>query len=532
MAGDHRLVRYTKSARLGTLSAALAAAMLMTACGPVSFTGRAQAGGTTRSPSAEQPRPGASSSGGPSRPADRGTSTGPSALPTSPSASDSSAITDTPDPSPTAGTGVTPSTAGPTVTNPPEVPPADSDVLARAPIDASSGGSVSADGVTLTVPPNVLRDDGTATISRDESGAFDLAVDQPWSGEVEVTVSLVNDSDLVLHRVDDDWIAESDAFGNGTVSVSHLSPFTSLSQLAKGAVCLKDSNPRAILACLAQKGVTILSKQLAGSIAKRISDSCYAYIASQAVPAAIGSKFGIVSAVAVAMFNGPCVAKAGEGNWSQPPAASPPRPNPPVEPPQPPPAAGGQGQVSLSQGAAAPYGSWYAVALAGFSAGSTVTLTCRDSVDPQGLYMQSVTVSGAGAASLPRLCYSADGPDHWVTTNTGVSSNHVSWGGGGGNPPPPATTRGETTGSDAHTWTNYTNAGGTQGQMIPAHTTVNIACRVQGFRVQDGNTWWYRIASAPWNNTYYVSADPFYNNGATSGDLHGTPFVDEAVPVC
>ena len=56
--------------------------------------------------------------------------------------------------------------------------------------------------------------------------------------------------------------------------------------------------------------------------------------------------------------------------------------------------------------------------------------------------------------------------------------------------------------------------------------------KVQGFAVADGDTWWYRIASSPWNGAYYASADAFYNNGRTSGSLHGTPFVDNAVPNC
>ena len=100
-------------------------------------------------------------------------------------------------------------------------------------------------------------------------------------------------------------------------------------------------------------------------------------------------------------------------------------------------------------------------------------------------------------------------------------------------PPPPApVTHSETTGGVAHTWTNYSNAGGAEGSTIGGQQTVAIACKVQGFRVADGNTWWYRIASAPWSNQYFVSADAFYNNGATSGSLHGTPFVDPAVPDC
>lgn len=90
----------------------------------------------------------------------------------------------------------------------------------------------------------------------------------------------------------------------------------------------------------------------------------------------------------------------------------------------------------------------------------------------------------------------------------------------------------ETAGGVAHTWANYTNAGGTQGPNIAGGQTVQIACKLTGFRVADGNTWWYRIAQSPWNNQYYVSADAFYNNGATPGSLVGTPFVDPAVANC
>jgi surface antigen len=99
-------------------------------------------------------------------------------------------------------------------------------------------------------------------------------------------------------------------------------------------------------------------------------------------------------------------------------------------------------------------------------------------------------------------------------------------------PPPPSPTWNETAGGVAHTWTNYTNAGGTQGPSVQGGQTIAISCKVTGFKVADGNTWWYRIASSPWNNQYYVSADAFYNNGQTSGSLSGTPFVDPAVANC
>jgi surface antigen len=99
-------------------------------------------------------------------------------------------------------------------------------------------------------------------------------------------------------------------------------------------------------------------------------------------------------------------------------------------------------------------------------------------------------------------------------------------------PPPPPPTYAETVGGVTDTWTNYTNAGGTEGPSIPSGETVQIACKIVGFAVADGNTWWYRIASGPWNEAFYASADAFYNDGRTSGSLVNTPFVDGAVPNC
>ena len=103
---------------------------------------------------------------------------------------------------------------------------------------------------------------------------------------------------------------------------------------------------------------------------------------------------------------------------------------------------------------------------------------------------------------------------------------------GGGSSGGSKPTYAETTGGVSHTWTNYSDAGGTEGPDIGSNQTVQIACWVSGFRVADGNTYWYEIASSPWNDAYYVSADAFYNNGSTSGSLIGTPFVDPAVPNC
>jgi len=90
----------------------------------------------------------------------------------------------------------------------------------------------------------------------------------------------------------------------------------------------------------------------------------------------------------------------------------------------------------------------------------------------------------------------------------------------------------ETVGGSTNTWTDYTDGGGTQGPTIGTGASVQVICRLHGLRVPDGDTWWYRVGSSPWNGAYYASADAFYNDGQTSGSLVGTPQVDRAVPRC
>ena len=194
-------------------------------------------------------------------------------------------------------------------------------------------------------------------------------------------------------------------------------------------------------------------------------------------------------------------------------------------PTQPPPATPASVQIGWSS----VHPGWITMTLNGFGTGShqyscdfgsggDQTFTLGESSDPE-------------TWDNGQTCYDLiSGDTVWVTVN-GVTSNTLTVG-SSAPPPPPPTTWSETTGGVAHTWTNYTNAGGTQGPSIGANQTVQIACALTGFRVADGNTWWYRIASAPWSGVYYVSADAFYNNGRTSGSLLGTPFVDPAVAGC
>jgi surface antigen len=99
-------------------------------------------------------------------------------------------------------------------------------------------------------------------------------------------------------------------------------------------------------------------------------------------------------------------------------------------------------------------------------------------------------------------------------------------------PPPPPKTFPEISGpGPTHTFKDYQNIS-EQGESIPDNTTVQVTCRAEGAAVEDGNRWWYELASPPYNNTYWASADAFYNGDGTSGSLKGTPFFDPNVPVC
>jgi hypothetical protein len=144
------------------------------------------------------------------------------------------------------------------------------------------------------------------------------------------------------------------------------------------------------------------------------------------------------------------------------------------------------------------------------------------------------TIGAFAATALSTVTASggAGGNSGSGSGSSGSGSGSGGSGSGSGSSGSPAPTYSETTGSVAHTWSDYSDAGGSEGPEIGSNQTVQIACWVSGFRVADGNTYWYEIASSPWNDAYYVSADAFYNNGATSGSLIGTPFVDPSVPSC
>lgn len=183
--------------------------------------------------------------------------------------------------------------------------------VATVGVTVVSGGSVSADGAVLDVPAGIVASDGTASISRTDDGEYDLAISVPWTGQVTATIPLSDANDLVIHKVDGNWIVESSDFGESTVQVSHLSPFTSLSNLAKKAVCLKTLSLKKIASCLIGKGVKYVSAEFAQQLAGVADDPCFQHL----INASVGS-------VALSMFTGPCVGHAGEPDYTN--AAPPP----------------------------------------------------------------------------------------------------------------------------------------------------------------------------------------------------------------
>lgn len=186
------------------------------------------------------------------------------------------------------------------------------------------------------------------------------------------------------------------------------------------------------------------------------------------------------------------------------------------------------GNAAISIGWSTAHPGWITMTLTNLPPG-TYTYTCNFASGGNASYTLTET-SSPQTFDNGRTCYDKTGGDTvWVTIGS-VRSNTITV---PSTPSPaPPSTFAETVGGLAHTWTNYANAGGTQGPSIAAYTTVQVACKVPGFKVADGNTWWYRIASSPWNGTFYASADAFYNDGRTSGSLSGTPFYDPRVLNC
>jgi hypothetical protein len=98
-------------------------------------------------------------------------------------------------------------------------------------------------------------------------------------------------------------------------------------------------------------------------------------------------------------------------------------------------------------------------------------------------------------------------------------------------PPPQTWSEQETPNHPVNTFTDYHNASG-EGPAIAAGLWVQVSCKVYDPTIGSVNPdgYWYRIASAPWDDAYYSPANTFMN-----GDPYGGPYThntDFNVPDC
>ena len=145
--------------------------------------------------------------------------------------------------------------------------------------------------------------------------------------------------------------------------------------------------------------------------------------------------------------------------------------------------------------------------IAADSVGSVPTVGLRGRISRRWLLLAVLSVVAAAVVAVCVVALSGSGPSGPVSTWT------------------------ETTGTPAHTWADPVQLTGA-GTPLGPRQSVQVLCRVKGYIVQDGDPWWYRLASRPWNGRYYATSDAFYNNGATSGSVDTGVVVDDQVPVC
>jgi hypothetical protein len=83
----------------------------------------------------------------------------------------------------------------------------------------------------------------------------------------------------------------------------------------------------------------------------------------------------------------------------------------------------------------------------------------------------------------------------------------------------------------ADTFANYQNASG-PGPRLGFLQPVQVSCKVHAPTIDSASPggYWYRIASAPWNDEYYAVANTFLNGDSVDGPYNH--HLDEAVPDC
>jgi hypothetical protein len=405
--------------------------------------------------------------------------------------------------------------------------------------------------VVLFVPAHTVTSRGRIVVRRPSSGVFSVAISVPWRRRIRIVTR--------SHGRRRSQLIGGILFAPPRPSSRSARARSAFFLDPRGSVCFKlavsvgtgliESGPfdleidgAAVVSCLVSEGIKTVSRAVASKIASTLGHDCAAALLKSTrndvtffdIPQCnepkgpSGPSDG--TPLVVATLTPPAINGIPIGG-SAPPNPPAPAPSPPSGPSL---AAHQFGVMNAAGGiywrSAPDWNTPESSPGNGFYPDTIINVICYQAGaanvpgSSDGMWEQASWAAGSGSGS------------GWVNehfVNDGAAINQPSPGTPpcASSPPPPPSYL-ETTGGVTHTWTNYTNAGGYEGPAIPSNTTVQIACKLTGFRVADGNTWWYRIASAPWSGAYYASADAFYNNGQTSGSLKGTPFVDSAVPGC
>jgi hypothetical protein len=297
----------------------------------------------------------------------------------------------------------------------------------KATTTITPGGGVleGPEGVKLAVPAGAVSSDTKATITAVGTG-YDVHLQGSWTGMVQVALPIRPLADgevpVVGHITDDAATMDFEsAVVKGGYVVTQLDSLSVLDDLK----CATKILPKDVLSCVGRKEI---EKQVAKKVGKKaaremlcgdVTDILGTWLGDGACHAGESEdEIRAARRIYAEQERQAAAAKAGGGASTSGGSSS---------------GGGGSGAarpagawVQLGRGPAAPYGYRYAVSVGGFAPGSTVTITCFDSVSPGGFYSFPLVTNGAGEASTANYCYSADGPAHWVTAN-GLDSNRVSW---------------------------------------------------------------------------------------------------------
>lgn len=158
---------------------------------------------------------------------------------------------------------------------------ASSRLIATKTVRAQVGGWVSAsNGVGVYVPPGAMSRNGRVTIRQRGNRRFNIHIHVPWNGEVAVRLPQASRNGGVAHRIGPVWLSEAKRAGNmrNVYWVSSLSWFTDKARsLAAAKACLTRDKRKLVL-CLIERGIERLSSEVASQVARRISESCVAYV--------------------------------------------------------------------------------------------------------------------------------------------------------------------------------------------------------------------------------------------------------------